>query len=192
MIPRHFAAAQGGKANAPGFARASHTVAAAHGIGAQRNTAPGCRRFAEQQSRARGCVDLAAVVCFDNLDIPVLAKPAGGLAHQMGEQGDAQRGVAGLQHGDLVRGSIAQPVVAFLQTGGADNNWNARCHGRIEIGFQCLGAGEIDQNIARLGQRQRVAANVDAARMRLARCGNRFDQGAAHASLAADNSDARH
>ena len=43
-------------------------------------------------------LDLGALV--EDLDVPVLAEPGGGFADEMGEQVHAQRGVAGLKHGE--------------------------------------------------------------------------------------------
>ena len=192
VIARDAAAAQACKADGANAALAGDAVAPALAVVRQRDPAALRRRFAQQQRGARWRIDFHAVVRLDDLDVPVLAQPAGGLAHQMGQQGDAERGVAGLQHGDALCGVIAQEVVALLKPGGADHDRHAGRARRVEIGLQRVGAGEIDQHVAAARQRQRIAALVDAAGMDLARGGNRLHQRPPHAPFAADNADACH
>ena len=45
-------------------------------------------------------------------------------------------------------GGIAQPVVALLKPGGADDDGDACSHRRIKVRLQRVGAGEIDQHVA--------------------------------------------
>ena len=118
-------------------------------------------------------IDLGAMVHLDDLDVPVGVEPQRRLAHQVEQHRHAERGVARLEHRDLFGCRIAKPVVAFFEAGGADHNGNSRRDGRIEVGLKRRGAGEIDQHVADLCQRQRIAALIDSARQGLTRSGNR-------------------
>jgi hypothetical protein len=85
------------------------------------------------------------VVGFDDLDVPVLAEAARGFLDQPSQHVDPQRGVAGLEHGDLFRCMVDQPVVAFLQPGRADQDGFARGHGGVQIGLQ---RGGLEKSIS--------------------------------------------
>ena len=117
VIARDFAAAQAGKADGSGLTRAGDAVAAAHAVLGQ-DDAPTARRcLAEQQRGARWRIDLAAVVGLDDFDVPILAQPAGGFVHEMGEQGELTLGLP-------LRLQINRPsAVAEIDLGDAGRFW---------------------------------------------------------------------
>src|SRR3546814_16379928 len=81
----------------------------------------------------------------------------------MREQGDPERGVAGLEHRDGLCGIVDQIVMAFLEPGGADDDRplcrDARVEGRLERPRR----REIDEDVGRRRELRAIAALVDAA-----------------------------
>ncbi|KAG5718422.1 hypothetical protein E4T56_gene13963, partial [Termitomyces sp. T112] len=192
VIPRHAAAAQSGKADRAGLARAGDAVAPAHGHVGQADLAPARGGLAQQQRRARGRVHLHAVMGLDDLDVPILAEALGRFLDQKGQHVDAQRRIAGLQHGDFVGGLIQQPVVAFLKAGGTDKDRHASGNGRVQIAFKRGGRGKVDQHLRGSGQRRDIFVPIHATCQFVARIRDGLCQRAAHAPGAADNSQSGH
>ena len=132
----------------------------------------------------------------DDLDIPLRPQPRGCLADEVRQQRNAEGGVAGLEHGDRVRGMIDGRVVALGKAGSANYNGNACADRRMEIGVERLRRREIDQHVAPVGQRGCVACthagDVSAACEAVLSISQQGRDGLAHAPLAANNPDARH
>ena len=91
------------------------------------------------------------MVHFHNFHVPVRTKPRRGLAHQMRQQRDAKRGVAGLQDGNRARGLVDRGVMAILEPGRADHQRDAGPDRGMQIGIERLRGREIDQYVARIG-----------------------------------------
>ncbi len=133
-----------------------------------------------------------AVVHLGDLDVPVLAQPRRRLVHQMRQQRDPQRGVAGLEHRDAVAGGVDQPVMALFEPVGADDDRDVGGNRGIEIGLERCWRREVDQDVALFRQCERIAALVDSARNAGACVGDCRRQRLSHPACIADNSDARH
>ena len=161
----HRAAAQGGKADAAGLARAGVAIADPDRVLAQSDPAAfGCG-LAEQQSRSRWRIDLVAVVHFQHLDVPVAGvQRLRRLAHQHREQVDAEAHVAGLDDAGMARGGMQPGLVAFVHAGGADDMDNPRLGGEIGEFERCLGRGEIEHAFGPGENRQRVVGDGHAVR----------------------------
>src|SRR3546814_13701071 len=68
----------------------SDAVAAARLVVGKRNaSSPRCR-FAQEEGRSGGRINLVPVMHFDDLDVPVLAEASRRVLHQIGEQVNAQ------------------------------------------------------------------------------------------------------
>ncbi len=104
MIADDGAAAQRRKADVARLARAGMAVARAHGMFGEIDGAPARGGFAEQQRRARGRIDLHAVMHFENLDVPIGPERSGGLLHEHGENVDAEAHVARAHDRRMARG----------------------------------------------------------------------------------------
>ena len=192
MLARHGAAAQAGEADRAPLARPRVAVASRAFRCEEVYPAPFRRRFAEQQRGAGGRVHLRPVVHLEDFDVPVRPQPRGRLLHQMREQGDAERGIAGLQHGDRQSRRVDRCVVPLLEPGRADENGDTCPDGRIEIALERRWGGKVHQRIASVGEPGHVAAAVHAARVLVS---GRFDgagERVPHAPFAADDADARH
>ncbi len=133
-----------------------------------------------------------AMVHLDDLDVPILAQPRGGLLHQMRKQGDAKRGVAGLEDWHCARGVVDCPVVALLEPGGPDDQRDASANRGMQIGFQTARRREIDQHIARIGKPRDIAALVHPAGQFVPEFGQDGGDRLPHPALAADDPDPCH
>ena len=155
---------------------------------------PSRRRLAEQQSGARGRVGLVPVVHLDDLDVPVGARAAPPpRATRCGEQGDAERGVAGLQHRDLpARPRRSAAWCALVEPGGADQDRDARRDRRVEIALRAPSGAEKSTSTSLRSASPTAsppmstppASSCPAARSR--------DQRVPHPPVAADDADAGH
>ncbi len=132
------------------------------------------------------------MVHLDDLHVPVGAELLRRLAHQPREQGHAERGVAGLQHGDLGRRRVDQRMVMRVQSGGADDDRGTRGARRGEVRLERGRRSEIDQHIRGLRERRRIVPGIDAPGERRAEVGNGRGDRLAHAPRAAENADRGH
>src|SRR3546814_1250483 len=81
-------------------------VAAARLVVGKRNaSSPRCR-FAQEEGRSGGRINLVPVMHFDDLDVPILAEASRRVLHQSGEQVNAQGCVTRLQNGNGLGGLI--------------------------------------------------------------------------------------
>lgn len=133
-----------------------------------------------------------AMVHFDDFNIPILAEPLRRLLHQMRQHGDTQRGIAGLQHGNMLGRAIDQPVMALLKAGGADDDRDFGGDCGVQIGLQRNGRRKIDQHIACCRERAYIIALIGSPAQCQASLIYRGDQGLAHTPFAADNANACH
>ena len=135
MVAGNAAAAQGGKANCTWLARPSHAIAASLAVILQVNRTAFGGGLAQQQRCPGRRVDFVAMVHFDYFDVPVFAQLAGSLLNQCGQHGNAQRRISGLQHRNIARGIVNQEMVAFFQSGRADDDGFSCRDTGIKIGF---------------------------------------------------------
>src|SRR3546814_20799886 len=86
-------------------------VAAARLVVGKRNaSSPRCR-FAQEEGRSGGRINLVPVMHFDDLDVPVLAEASRRVLHQSGEQVNAQGCVTRLQNGNGLGGLIDERMM---------------------------------------------------------------------------------
>ena len=100
----------------------------------------------------------------EHFDVPIGPEPGGRLFDQRREQIDAERGVGGLQHRDLAGSVVDGGVVRSIEAGGADDDRRPGRAGRRQVRGQRGGRREIDQHVARRGQRAGIVANVGTTR----------------------------
>ena len=77
---------------------------------------------------------------------------------QPAQQVDAERGVGGLQHRDLARRRLDRAMMIGGEAGRADHDRRAGGDGRVEMGLERVGRGEIDQHVA--CRRQRLGGGM--------------------------------
>ncbi len=147
--------AQRREADGAALARARLPVAAAHGVVLEADTPALGGGFAQQQRGAGRRVDLVAVVHFQDLDVEVGVERLGGLAHESGEQVDAEAHVAGADDDGMARGGAQALVVGGGQAGGADDMDDARLCGELGEGDGRARRGEIEDAV-RLGEERRA------------------------------------
>src|SRR3546814_13704251 len=83
----------------------------------------------------------------------------------MREQGDAERGIARLEHCDILCGIVDQIMMPLLEPRGADHDRLFRGDAGVERGFERRGRGEVDEHVAALRELRDIAALVDAVMM---------------------------
>ena len=121
MLADDAAAAQGGKADVAAPALAGVAVAHAHARVVEIDAAAVGGGLAQHQRRARGGVDLVAVVHLEDLDVEVGIERLGDLARQRGQQIDAEAHVAGLDDGGVAGGGGDLGSSLGLHAGGAEH-----------------------------------------------------------------------
>src|SRR3546814_3951524 len=109
----------------------------------------------------------------------------------MREQGDAERGVARLEHRDILCGIVDEIMVTLLEPRRADDDRRFGGDTGIERRFERARRGEIDEHVRGGRQLGDIAALVDAAAA-LPRLGDGGGKCDAHPPFAADNADAGH
>ena len=134
VVARHGPAAQGRKADAAAFARALNPIAARYLRRRQVHAAPLRRRLTQQQRRARWRVHFMPVVHFDDFYVPIGAQPRRRFTHQKRQHIDAQRGIARLQHRNILRRIVDKEMVPLLQPRRADEDGDARAKGSVKRG----------------------------------------------------------
>lgn len=193
VVARYRPAAQARKADRAGLARASLPITPAFAIRAKRNHSPKRCCFAQQQRRAGRSIHFVPVVHLDNLDIPIWPQLCRRFADQAREQGDAQRGIPGLQHRDMAGGIINRAVQILIQPSRADQDGRARRNRGADIGQQRLGRREIDEHVAGARERNRVAARVNRATQRqILHARDGVEHRLPHPPFASDHADACH
>lgn len=149
--------------------------------------ASSCRCFTQQRSGAGGRIDLVPVMHFDNLYIPVIAQLSGSLLNKCCQHGDTQRRIAGLQNSNVTCGIVDQVMMAFFEAGSADHYGFSGRDACIQIRFQSMWTGKIDQHIGHRDQCRQIVTLVDTTCIVVASFGNCCHQCMPHAPCAADN-----
>ena len=134
VLADHRAAAQRREADVAALARAGMAVADPDRMVGEVDAAAFRRRLAEQQRRARRRVDLVAVVHLEDLDVEIGVERLRRLAHQGGEQIDAEAHIAGLDDDRMARGGLELLLVVGREAGGADDMDDARLRGEFGEG----------------------------------------------------------
>ena len=146
--------------------------------------------FAQELCRPRRRIDFHAVVHFEHFDIPLrCGKPARRLAHEMGQQRDAQREIPGLEHRHSLRRFGQQHEMRLAETGRADKDRDARRACRRQIDAERIGRRKIDEAIALHRQRFGIAARINTHLHGVPRLGDGRGQRLAHPALVSDHSE---
>ena len=93
---------------------------------------------------------------------------------------------------DDIRGLVDRGVMAILEPGRADHQRDAGPDRGMQIGIERLRGREIDQYVARFGQRRGIAAAIDPARQCVSGVFDDTRQRLTHCTFAADYPDLRH
>ncbi len=121
VIADHRTAAQRGKADVAGAARAGVAVAALHRALIEVDAAAFRRRAAQHQRGAGRRIDFPVVMHFEDLDVEILVERPGDLLHQRRQQIDAEAHIAGLHHDGALGRGCDQGLVLLGQPGRADD-----------------------------------------------------------------------
>ena len=175
------AAAQRGEADPPRLPRAGRSIAAAIADLGEVDAAPVGRRRAEHQRRAGRRIDLQPVMHLQYLDVPILAEQSRRLAHQVGEEVDAERGVRRLNHRYLCRGFADHPLMIRAKAGRADQDRFSRRDRRGDMLSDRVRYREVDENVGPVLADPDIVAVPD-------RLGDRLT----HPPARAENRDAGH
>jgi hypothetical protein len=150
-----------------------------------------------------------AVVEFGDLDVPAGVERAGGLFDESSKQGDAERGIGGLEDGDVGCCRVDERVVLAAEAGGADEDRGLAVHGGAQMLLQCVGRREIDEDIGLVRNGGSVGADDEAVADDIAAhgvagafdsagepavgcCLHFRDDGLAHAAAGSENADLDH
>ncbi|SPU65128.1 Uncharacterised protein [Brucella melitensis] len=165
MVANDGTAAQRGKADGAGFARASIAITHAHAVIRQRNVASARCRFTKQQRRAGWRINLVPVVHFQNFYVEIFRpKSLCRLLHEHGEEIDAEAHIAGLDDGGVAGGGADFLIILCRTASGADHMNDAGLRRKPGKFHTCGRAGEIKDTV-RLGEDwQRIVGNRHAKR----------------------------
>ena len=147
MISGDGAAAQGCETDIAAAARASQAIASARRTRLERDLASARSGFAQHQRRARGRIDLGAVMHLENLDIKTFVERLGHSLHHRCEQIDSQTHVARLDHDGARGDALDYSIVGRRQPGGADDMNEAAFGGDGDVGDGGAGHGEVENAV---------------------------------------------
>src|SRR3546814_4512256 len=104
-------------------------------VGKRNASSPRCR-FAQEEGRSGGRINLVPVMHFDDLDVPILAEASRRVLHQSGEQVNAQGCVTRLQNGNGLGGLIDERMMESLKAGRTDDEGLWRHKNGVQMGLQ--------------------------------------------------------
>ena len=162
VLAGRVAAAQGGETDIAGASRPRHAVAHLLRHCAQLDPPPRGGGPAERQRRARGGIDLVAMVHFENLDVVVGAERRAHLLHQGQQKIHAEAHIGGLHDGRLGGGGGQGGLVLGFQSRGADHVDRPGRFRQAGMDQQRRRRGEIDHRVGRGKQGRRVVADREA------------------------------
>ena len=122
------------------------------------------RRFAEQERRARGRVDLHPMMHLDDLDIEIGSERRRRAPGQRREQVDAEAHVARPHDRGVARRRVDLVEIVVAEAGRADHVGDARLRGEPGELDARGGRGKIDDRVGFEQERQRVGDDRKAAR----------------------------
>jgi hypothetical protein len=120
------------------------------------------RRTTKRQRRARGRVDLVAVVHLDDLDVVVGIELGRRLLDQRQQEIDPEAHVRRLDNGRVARRAHDRRVVVRAQTRGADDVHRLGLGGQLRVGDAGGGRGEVNHRFRPGEELERIGGHRDA------------------------------
>ena len=150
VIAHDVATANGGKADAAGFAGTGVAIALVHRAIGQGGVLRRSNDFAHFQGGARGGIHLVLVVGFDNFNVVIGQRLRGQLQQFEGDI-HANTHIGGKNDGRLLCGSSNRRLARIVKTRGANDHFHPQLSAHLQVGQRAFRTGEINQKIG-LGQ----------------------------------------